>query len=158
MAKIVEFTPNIQSNRQQAEQRQQRKERTQAVATGVGVTGYGTAAATNYASKRGILGSMMNRSQSIARTAGNINREATGLFSNFFRNTRKYTADIIHKLNHYEEMRFIGPIVKNPIVQKMAGGLGVVMAFFVLITGLRKSAETGAMAINDAKHRYRVAA
>mgnify|MGYP006872971514 CR=1 FL=1 len=149
MTKIAEIH-SIHTRNLTPEQAQKRKQTTENVATGVGVTGY----ASRYASKRGILGSMLGKTNQAAHVAAPKIKEATTLFGKFKQNTTYYTEYLMNLFKNYENSRFIGPIVKNPIVRKATGGLGAIMAFFVLVTGVRKAAENGASALNKAKHKY----
>lgn len=145
MATVVPINENVSQV-----QAQRRRKTTETVATGVGVTGY----ATRYASKRGILGSMLGRTNQTMHIANSEIKQATTLFGKFSANAKYFTQKIIKFFSNYENSRIIGPIVKNPIVQKCAGGFGTIMAFFVLVTGVRKAIESGSSAISNAKHRY----
>lgn len=125
------------------------KETAQNVATGVGVTGY----ATRYASKRGILGSMLEKSNRAVHIASKNSKEANTLLGRFWQNSKRYSGDIMRGLAKHKNNRYIAAIIKNPLAQKAASALGGVMAFFVLITGIRQSVETGKLAINDTKNK-----
>ncbi len=147
MAKVMGIN---NANNLSAEQRQKRKQTTENVATGVGVTGY----ATRYAGKRGILGSMMSKTNATMHMATQEVKEATTLFGRFKQNTSFYTKKLTNLFKNYENSRFIGPIVKSPIIKKCAGGLGTIMAFFVLVTGIRKTIENSSNIVNRARHEY----
>lgn len=144
------MTTIIPVNNLSYEQAQKRKQTTENVATGVGVTGY----ATRYAGKKGILGSMLGKTNATMHVANAEIRQATTLIGRFTQNTKFYTKKIINFLANYENSKILGPIVKNPIIKKCAGGFGTVMAFFVLITGVRKAVENGSSVLDRAKHKY----
>ena len=52
-----------------------------------------------------------------------------------------------------QKNKVLGPIVKSPVLKKVAGGFGTVMAFFVLLTEGTKAAENGTLAVDDFKNR-----
>lgn len=146
------------------EQQQKQKETKEKAATVVGSTGF-VATATKYASKRGLsasaqagektLQSMMEATQKASRITGKGIKESTGFIAKFKKNMKLFSGDFMKFTKGLENTKFIGPIVKSPLIKKAAGAFGGVMAFFVLVTGLSKAAETGALAFDDAKDKYR---
>lgn len=147
MAKILAINS---VNNLTPEQKQKRTQATENVATGVGVTGY----ATRYAGKRGILGSMMSKTNATMRIATQEAKQATTLLGKFKQNTAIYTKKLINVFKSYENSKIIGPIIKSPLVKKFAGGLGTIMAFFVLVSGIHKTFKNGSNVINHAKQEY----
>ena len=52
-------------------------------------------------------------------------------------------------------MKFIGPIVKSPVMKGVAGIFGGAMAFFALVTGLDKAYRNGKLAfVNSSRFGY----
>lgn len=155
----VNIVNNIKSQQITPEMQQKRKEQTEKTATIVGSTGF-AATATKYASKRGLAGSestlqqMMNATTKAAKLTGKGAKEATGFIAKFKSNVRMYTNDILKYADSLKNNKYIGPIAKSPLIKKCASGFGVVMAFFVLVTGVSKAAENSALAIDDMKDKY----
>lgn len=132
------------------EQRRQRRETTQNVATGVGATG------SAYASRNFIYGKLKNVIGTTTKTAKTIEHntaEITGLFGNFLKNAKEFSADAYARLMQYKNVKYIGAIIKSPIVKKATGVFGGVMAFFVLVTGVQKAVDNGKIAIGDLKDK-----
>jgi hypothetical protein len=83
------------------------------------------------------------------------NSEVTsGLWATFKHNVKFYTKDITARLESLKSVKFVGKIVNSPIAKKGASVIGGSLAFFVLVTGLSKAANTGRIAIDDFKHKY----
>lgn len=143
------------------EQQQQKKDNAQKAATVVGSTGF-AASATKYASRRGLraqagektLQTMMEATQKAAKITGKGIKESTGFIASFKRNFKMYTADLLKWANKFQNNKILGPIIKSPVMKKLAGAFGGVMAFFVLITGVTKAAESGALAVDDFRGKY----
>lgn len=135
---------------------EERLEKKQDIATGVGVSGAGL---TRMASKRGLakektLQEMLEQVSTTTREANKNTRVVKGLWGNFKHNIRMYTDDIIKRLNKFEGTKFVGKIVKSPAAKKLAGLFGGALAFFVLVTGVNKAINTGAIAVDDFRHQY----
>jgi hypothetical protein len=151
----------VQAYNQTPATQQAKRERKEQVATGVGgAAGLGTA--TKMASKRGLLTkgkTLQNMLDAVTTTAGNVtkNAEATSsLFGKFKANVKIFTRDILSKYKALENSRFVGAIVKNPIVKKSAGIFGSALAFFVLVTGANKTIKTGSVAYDDVKNKINI--
>lgn len=144
------------------EQYQKRKENTEQAATVIGGTGF-AASATRYAGKKGLMKSaetgeklaktVLESTSKAAKIVSNNSKEASGLFGNFKKNVVNFTGDVLAKFTKFKDNKFIGPIVKSPLMKKAAGAFGVIMAFFVLVTGVRKAVESGSIAIDDIKNK-----
>ena len=140
-AKTIHFKPEQQTKRKDAEQK---------VATGVGATGAGAAA---YQAKRttvnrtlqGWFTNLTNTTKAARQNAA----EVTGIFGKFKHNFARFSGDIMSKAMKYKEMKFIGPIVKSPIMKGTAGVFGGAMAFFALVTGIDKAYRNGRLAVAD---------
>lgn len=141
---------------------QQRQENQEKVAAGVG----GTAGLYKMASKKGL------QAQSHAQTGEKVYQKATelltetnkavinssekvtGLWNKFKADVKFFTEDITTKFYKFKNSKFIGSIVKSPIIKKVAGFLGGALAFFVLVTGINKACKTGELAFDDLKLQY----
>jgi len=164
---INNVIPRLQPQNLTPEQQQKRKENTEQAATVIGGTGF-AASATRYAGKRGlmknaetgekVLKTMLENTQKTAKFVSKNSAEAKGLFGNFINNAKIYAGDILNRIAKFKDNKFFGPIVKSPLMKKAAGAFGVTLAFFVLVTGVRKAAETGSLAIDDVKNKYHLAA
>lgn len=140
-ARTIQFTPEQQAKRKDAEQK---------VATGVGATGAGAAA---YQAKRttvnrtlqGWFTNLTNTTKAARQNAA----EVTGLAGKFKQNFARFSSDIMSKAMKFKEMKFIGPIVKSPVMKGAAGIFGGAMAFFALVTGIDKAYRNGRLAVAD---------
>lgn len=141
-------------------QKKTKKEKTEQAATVIGGTGF-AASANKYASKRGALmraaetgektlQTMLDATNKAARFTSKNSKTATGLFAKFKQNVQMYTADILKPFKKVNS-KFWKPIVNSPVIKKAANVIAVPMAFFVLVTGVRKAVETGAIAVDDVK-------
>ena len=54
----------------------------------------------------------------------------------------------------FKDMKYIGPLLKNPAIKLFASGCGAAMAFFALITGISKAIRNGRIAVGDLKDRF----
>lgn len=141
---------------------QQRQENQEKVAAGVGGAAGLTTSATKMASKRGLQAQTGERAYQQAtrmltetnKAVINSSEKATSLWNTFKTNIKIYSNDIIKKLQKFKDSKFIGPIVKSPIIKKVAGFFGGALAFFVLVTGINKAFKTGELAFDDLKHQY----
>ena len=157
MTRIVAFTG--------AEQRpltqQERRERREDVATGVGGAAGLTASASKMASRRGVkaktgeqvLQGMMNNVTQTTRAINQNTQVATGLWARFKSNIKMYTQDILKRLENLKSNKYIGKIIDSPITKKAAGLFGAGLAFFVLVTGVNKAFKTGEVAVVDFKNQ-----
>lgn len=157
MTRIVAFTG--------AEQRpltqQERRERREDVATGVGGAAGLTASASKMASRRGVkaktgeqvLQGMMNNVTQTTRAINQNTQVATGLWARFKSNIKMYTQDILKRLENLKSNKYIGKIIDSPITKKAAGLFGAGLAFFVLVTGVNKAFKTGEVAVVDLKNQ-----
>lgn len=141
---------------------QQRRETTQGVATGVGAAGV-TAQATTYASKQGVFAKFGNPLTKVkellgftTKTAKNLEKnsaEVTGLWNKFFKDMKLFSADAWARVSKFKEWKFIGPIVKSPVMKGATSVFGATMAFFVLVSGVQKAVDNGRLALNDMHRR-----
>lgn len=142
-------------------QKKTKKEKTEQAATVIGGTGF-AASANKYASKRGALmkaaqtgektlQSMLDATNKAAKFTGKNGKTVSGLFAKFKQNVHIYASDILKPLKKINN-RFFKPIVNSPVVRKAANVIAVPMAFFVLVTGVRKAVETGTIAVDDVKN------
>ena len=142
---------------------EQRKQKQEQVATGIGGAAGVTATATKYAGRKGLraqasekfLGELSGQVAQGIKKANEAQEVATGLFATFKKNFKMYSASVLEQLNKLKNSKFIGPIVKSPIAKKVSAVAGGALAFFVLITGVNKAVKTGAVAVNDFKSQYR---
>lgn len=137
---------------------QQRKEKSEQVAAGVGGAAGLTTSATKMASKKGLQAeqSLSNMLEAVTKTQQAVNKNSkavTGLWGTFKNNIKVYSADILARLNKLKDAKFIGPIIKSPFTKKVAGFFGGALAFFVLVTGVNKAVKTGEIAIDDFKYQ-----
>ena len=137
---------------------QQRKEKSEQVAAGVGGAAGLTTSATKMAGKRGLQAeqSLSNMLGTVTKTQQAVNKNSkavTGLWGTFKNNIKVYSADIFARLNKLKDAKFIGPIIKSPFTKKVAGFFGGALAFFVLITGVNTAVKTGEIAVDDFKHQ-----
>ena len=163
MAKIEAINTNIQQR--QPLTPEERKQRQEQVATGVGGAAGLSTQATRMAGKRGLnanaarnaehqLQNMMEQTQRAMQNVNQNSQVAIGLWANFKSNIKFYTNDIIKRLESLKNTKFIGPIVNSPVTKKLAGAAGGALAFFVLVTGVNKAVKTGAIAVDDFKSQY----
>ena len=153
----IDFRPQPQYT---PEQRQQRKEQ---VATGVGGAAGLSATATRYAGKKGlkaqageeILGRMTAQVSNGIKTVNQTQEVATGFITTFKNNLKMYTKSIMDQLAKFKDSKFIGPIVKSPITRKFSALAGGLLAFFVLVTGVNKAFKNGEIAVDDLKSQYK---
>jgi hypothetical protein len=139
-----------------------KEERKEQVAAGVGV-GAGVSQAGKFLGKRAlkansaaeaesVLQGMMTRVTETTNAVKQNTEVASGLWATFKSNVR--FRDIMTRLENLRSVKFIGRIVESPIAKKGAGAIGGALAFFVLVTGLSKAANTGKIAIDDFRHKY----
>lgn len=127
---------------------------TEQVAAGVGGAAGVTTSATKMAGKKGLsLQQMMSNVTNAAEKVTENAEKATTLWGKFKNNTKIFTKDILARFKALENSKFIGAIVKNPIVKKSAAVFGGALAFFVLITGVNKAAKTYVNAAGDMKDK-----
>ena len=157
MTRIVAFT-GVERRPLTHEQRVERRED---VATGVGGAAGLTASATKMASKRGVkakageqvLQGMMSSVTNTTRAVNQNTKVATGLWAKFKHNITMYTQDILKRLDTLKTNKFITRIIESPLTKKAAGAFGAGLAFFVLVTGVNKAFKTGAVAYGDLKYQ-----
>lgn len=153
----VSFTSNPQLNTNE-----QRKQKQEQVATGVGGTAAATTAATKYAGRKGLkaqageqfLGEMSTQVANGIKTANRVQETATGFIATFKQNFKMYTASIMENINKFKNSKLIGPIIKSPMTKRVSALAGGALAFFVLVTGVNKAFKTGEIAVEDFKSKY----
>lgn len=137
---------------------EEREHQQEKVAAGAGGAASLTAKAANAASKKNVasvkLGTMMNSTQQAMMSANKSSKAAKSLWASFKNNIKFYTNDILRRLEGLKDAKFIGPIIKSPIMKKMAGFAGGALAFFVFITGINKAVKDGEIAVVDIKNKY----
>ncbi len=129
-----------------------RKETTEDVAMGAGVGTYAAHKASKSAAMKAAMGKF---SSSVATTQRNA-KEVTGLWGKFQNDIKRFSGSLMHRMDKLKNAKFIGAIIKNPAVRYATRGLGVVMAFFALITGVSKAIRNGRLAVGDLKDRFSV--
>ncbi|MCM1338745.1 MAG: hypothetical protein NC191_03640 [Muribaculaceae bacterium] len=135
------------------------KNKTEQVAAGVGGAAGITASATKMAGKRGLVASensLASMLSTVTKTAGTVTENAetaTSLWGKFKLNTKIFTIDLLKKFKALENKKFIGAIFKSPLLKKAAGAFGVGLAFFVLVSGVNKAAQTTVEAAGDIKNK-----
>ena len=143
MTTAVTFTRNPYSDASVAAQR---RENTEKAAVGAGVGG---AALSHKGLRQGI-----QKAINFSTTAKENTKEVTGLWGKFLRDTKIFSASIMNRISKFKDLKYIGPVLKNPAVRLVAGGVGAVMAFFALVTGVSKAIRNGRIAIGDLKDRF----
>ena len=127
------------------------KTKTDQVAAGVGGAAGVTTSATKMAGLS--LQKMMANVTSTAERVSENAEKATTLWGKFKKNTTIFTKDILARFKALENTKFIGAIVKSPIVKKSAALFGGALAFFVLVTGVNKAVKTSVQAAGDIKNK-----
>lgn len=128
--------------------------KTEQVAAGVGGAAGVTTSATRMAGKKGL--SLQQMMANVTNTAEKITEnadKATSLWGKFKNNTKIFTKDILARFKALENTKFIGAIVKSPIIKKSAAVFGGTLAFFVLVTGVNKAVKTSVDAAGDLKNK-----
>lgn len=137
------------------EQHAKRKDTEQKVATGVGATGAGAAA---YQAKRTAvnktLQSWFTNLTNTTKAARQNAAEVTGLFGKFKQNFARFSGSIMTKAMKYKDIKYIGALVKSPVMRGAAGIFGGAMAFFALVTGIDKAYRNGRLAVADIGGRF----
>lgn len=143
------------------EQRAQRRHETQEVAAGVGAAGVTAhVGATRYAGRQGSMGMLRNMYEKMIKTSkvtAQNNEIATGIWAKLVRDTKRFSSHAMKQLKNFENMKFIGPIIKSPITKKLTGAFGAVTAVFVLISGLSDASKNGRIAVADLKEKLDLA-
>ena len=137
------------------EQRAKRKDAEQKVATGVGTTAAGAAAyqAKRTTVNRTLQGWFTNLTNT-TRTARQNAAEVTGLFGKFKQNFARFSGSIMKQASKFQDMKYIGAVVKSPVMKATAGVFGGAMAFFALVTGVDKAYRNGRLAVCDVRNRF----
>ena len=142
---------------------EQRKQKQEQVATGIGGAAGVTATATRYAGKKGLqaqageklLGELTGQVSQGIKGVNEAQEVATGLIGAFKKNLKMYTASIMEHLAKFKDTKFIGAIIKSPVTRKLSALAGGVLAFFVLFTGVNKAFENGQVAVEDLKNQFK---
>jgi hypothetical protein len=142
----ITVTPNFQAKTPLTPE--QRKQRTEQAAVGVG----GAAGVVKTSERH--LQRMMEQTRRTMQTVDKNAKAANGLWSSFKSDIKFYTQEFVKGLESLKGKKIIGPILNSPVTKKLAGAAGGAMAFFVLITGVNKAVNTGAIAIDDFKNQY----
>ncbi len=153
---------NFTSSQAQSVQ-EQRKDKQEQVATGIGGAAGVTAAATKYAGRKGLkaqagekfLGELSGQVANGIKGVNKTQQVAEGFIASFKQNLKMYSASIMEHLNKFKNTKIIGSIVKSPIARKASFLFGGALAFFVLVTGVNKAFENGQIAVEDFKQQYR---
>lgn len=160
----VTFTSNPSSGTSAISSKKDKKENVQNAATVAGGTGYAVKAASKRYIQQGMsnktivegeknLQKMLSATQKVMNDTGRAVKESKGFISYFKRNYKMYTQDAINYLSKWKESKFLGPIVKSPVVKAGASAFGGVLAVFVLISGINRAAENGELAICDLRNK-----
>lgn len=134
-----------------------RKDAAQGVAAGVGATGAISYQAKRAATKNGlrsVFTKVNNGSKVVRENAGEI----SSLYNKFTKDIQRFSKSLMARFAKMKTWKFIGPLVKSPVARGVANGFGVVMAFFALITGVRKAVDNGRLAVGDLKDKLNMAA
>jgi len=133
-----------------------KKDTQQQVTAGVGGAAGINATAQRMASKRGLSRgeSLLQKMMSNVSKNTSTIQEGSTLWSKFKYNTHFYANHIMKKMNGLESTKFIGKIIKSPIVKKSASLFGGALAFFVLVTGVNNTIETTTNAAKNYKQQY----
>ena len=145
------------SERPYVQQSNKRKETAQGVAVGVGTTGAISYQAKRTATKNGLRSVFTNVNKGtkiISENAG----EVSSLYGKFTKDVQRFSKSLMARFAKLGNWKFIGPIVKSPAARGLANGFGVVMAFFALVTGVRKAVDNGRLAVGDLKDKLNLAA
>lgn len=134
------------------EQRAKRKETEQKVATGAGVTGAAAYQAKRTSVNRTLQG-MFAKVTDVTRTTRQNAAEVTGLIGKFKHNFAKFSGHIIEQAMKFKDVKYVGAIVKSPVMRGVAGVFGGAMAFFALVTGVDKAVRNGRLAVADVSSR-----
>jgi hypothetical protein len=123
-----------------------RVEKKEQVAVGVGSAAGVGATAQKMATRRGMTAS----NATLGKWLENLNKTV----SKYNTGSGK-VAQTLAKFSKYSEIftKDLKSIMKNPIFAKPAAFFGGVLAFFVLVTGMTKTAKTGATAMEDIKNK-----
>lgn len=144
------------------EQRLQRRHETQEAAVGVGAAGVTAhVGATRYAGRQGSMGMLRNMYEKMIKTSkvtAQNNELATGIWAKLVRDTKKFGNHALKQLMKFQDNKFIGPIVKNPLTKKLTGAFGAATAVLVLISGLSDASKNGKIAVADIKEKLDLAA
>ena len=152
----LNFTSNQQTH--QTQTAKENKEKVQDAATVVGGTGY-AAKASRMASRRGLQGEkalteVIDTSRQVMQGTGKTIKEANGFIAKFKQNYKMYVQDATQWFNKWEGTKFIGKIAKSKVAIGLASAFGGILAVFVLISGVNRAAENGALAVCDLKDKY----
>ena len=131
------------------EEREQRKQTTQTVATGTAATGTAAYQAKKYAAGNGYLKEMLRNATRTARVVDMNAAEAVTLWQKFKYNSVHFANDAFTRLSRLQNNRFLKPIVTSKAMRGLTGAFGVVTAAFVLVTGVSDSVKTGRLALGD---------
>ena len=153
--------PYFHNSKLTPEQRAQRRHETQEVAAGVGAAGVTAhVGATRYAGRQGSMGMLRNMYEKMIKTSkitAQNNEIATGIWAKLVRDTKRFSSYAMKQLKSFENMKFIGPIIKSPITKKLTGAFGALTAVFVLISGLSDASKNGKIAVADLKEKLDLA-
>ncbi|MBQ8668501.1 hypothetical protein IJ472_01880 [bacterium] len=155
MTRIIAFT----GAEQRPLTREERVERRENVATGVGGAAGLTASASKMASRKvvkaktgeQVLQGMMTQVTNTTKAVNQNTKVATGLWARFKSDITMYTKDILKRLEGLKTNKYIARLIESPLTKKAAGVFGAGLAFFVLVTGVNKAFKTGTVAVGDLK-------
>ncbi len=155
MTRIIAFT----GAEQRPLTREERVERRENVATGVGGAAGLTASASKMASRKvvkvktgeQVLQGMMTQVTNTTKAVNQNTKVATGLWARFKSDITMYTKDILKRLEGLKTNKYIAKLIESPLTKKAAGVFGAGLAFFVLVTGVNKAFKTGTVAVGDLK-------
>lgn len=132
--------------------KEKRKDTAQGVAVGVGATGAVSYQAQRVAAKNGIRSVFTNVTNASRATRANVG-EVTSLYGKFVNDVQRFSRSIMARFAKLRDVKVIGTLVKSPMTRGIAKGFGVAMAFFALVTGLRKAVDNGRLAVNDIQEK-----
>jgi len=147
MTSVTSFNGHVLHTAQ--DEREQRKQTTQTVATGTAATGTAAYQAKRYAAGNGYLKGMLRNATKTARVVDMNAAEAMSLWQRFKFNSLHFANDAFARLSQLQNNRFLKPIVTSKAMRGLTGAFGVVTAAFVLVTGVNDSIKTGRLAIGD---------
>ena len=145
------------SERPYVQSRDRRRDAAQGVAVGVGTTGAISYQAKKTATKNGLRSVLTN-----VNKGGKVIRENAGevssLYEKFAKDVQRFSKSLMARMAKMKSWKVVGPLVKSPAAKGVANGFGVVMAFFALVSGVRKAVDNGRLAVGDLKDKLNLAA
>jgi len=156
MAVIVPITSEISTA-----PKENRKEKAQNAAAAGGAAGCTVQTAKTIATRRAArkelaANTLRDTFTGVAKTAKTVkknSKEVTGLLSQFFKNAKDFSDDMMKVFARVKRDKAVSALLKNPVLRGISGAFGYSMAFFVLVSGLTKAVDNGKITIGDLKDK-----